>query len=172
VVGQPIGYLLVGLPGSGKTRLAKALAERGVVRLAVDEEVHRLNGRYLIDYPAGEYRAREAPVVEAMRRQLIDLLRAGKDVVLDHGLWLRSERATWVATVKAAGGRPVLVHLPVAMLELKRRLAERNRREDANALAVSPESLDAWAARFEPPDDSEGAVVFTDDVDAVWSRLR
>jgi predicted kinase len=90
VVGQPIAYLLVGLPGSGKTRLAKALAGRGVVRLSVDEEVYRLNGRYLVDYPDHEYAAREAPVVEAMRRQLVDLLSAGKDVVLDHGLWLRS----------------------------------------------------------------------------------
>jgi hypothetical protein len=74
-----------------------------------------------------------------------------------------------VATVKAAGGRPLLVHLPVAMLELRRRLAKRNRREDANALVVSQQSLDAWAARFEPPGDSEGAIDYLGNVDAVRS---
>jgi predicted kinase len=171
-VGQPIAYLLAGLPGSGKTGLSKALADRGVVRLAVDEEVFRLNGRFLVDYPEREYPAREAPVVEAIRRQLIECLHDGQDVVLDHGLWLRSEREMWALTVRAAGGSPVLVYLPVAMPELRRRLAERNHREDANALAVSEKSLDSWAARFEPPDDLEGAVIYTGDVDAVRSRRR
>jgi signal recognition particle GTPase len=33
--------LLVGITGSGKTTLAKALAAGGMVRLAVDEEIHR-----------------------------------------------------------------------------------------------------------------------------------
>ncbi|MGH3814551.1 MAG: AAA family ATPase [Pseudonocardiaceae bacterium] len=33
--------LLVGITGSGKTTLAQALVERGLVRLSVDDEVHR-----------------------------------------------------------------------------------------------------------------------------------
>ena len=37
--------------------------------------------------------------------------------------------------------------------ELRRRLAERNRREDANALAVTPSALEDFIARFDEPVD-------------------
>ncbi len=73
-------------PGSGKTTLAQALVERGLVRLSVDEEVHRLHGRYGVDYPEHEYFERERPVIDAVRQQLIDRLEVGRSIVLDHGL--------------------------------------------------------------------------------------
>ncbi|WP_274911137.1 AAA family ATPase [Streptomyces sp. WZ-12] len=38
---MPLAVLLVGLTGSGKTTVAKALADHGYIRLSVDEEVHR-----------------------------------------------------------------------------------------------------------------------------------
>ncbi|WP_228718588.1 AAA family ATPase [Kitasatospora acidiphila] len=57
----PLAVLLVGITGSGKTVLAQALAERGPIRLSVDEEVHRLHGRYGVDYPEHEYFERERP---------------------------------------------------------------------------------------------------------------
>lgn len=82
--------LLVGITGTCKTVLAQALADRGVVRLSVDEEVHRLHGRYGVDYPEHEYFERERPVVDAVRQQLADELAVGRDVVLDHGLWQAS----------------------------------------------------------------------------------
>lgn len=37
----------------------------------------------------------EAPVVAAVPAQLVQHLQAGRSVVLDHGLWLRSERNAW-----------------------------------------------------------------------------
>ncbi|CAM5736731.1 hypothetical protein SAFG77S_08537 [Streptomyces afghaniensis] len=61
---ESTAVLLIGITGSGKTHLAQALSARGVVRLSVDEEVHRLHGRYGVDYPEHEYFEREAPAVE------------------------------------------------------------------------------------------------------------
>jgi predicted kinase len=157
----PLAVLLVGITGSGKTTLAQALAERGLVRLSVDEEVHRLHGRYGLDYPEHEYFERERPVVDTIREQLIQHLAAGHDVVLDHGLWARSEREAWKKTVHTAGGRPQLIYLPVQKAELLRRLKHRNQRQDANALTVTPQALDDFFARFEPPADDEQASVYT-----------
>ncbi|MFJ2740343.1 AAA family ATPase [Streptomyces sp. NPDC087440] len=164
---MPLAVLLIGITGSGKTTLAKALAERGFTRLSVDEEVHRLHGRYGIDYPEHTYFERERPAVETIRQQLTAKLTAGHDVVLDHGLWTRADRTAWQTTARQAGGQPVLVYLPADRDELLTRLNERNRREDANALTVTPEALDDFFARFEPPANDELAVVYSGDLDAV-----
>ncbi|MFF3517661.1 glycosyltransferase family 2 protein [Streptomyces sp. NPDC002573] len=53
--------LLADLTGSGKTTVAQALADCGYLRLSVDEEVHRLHGRYGVDYPEHTYFERERP---------------------------------------------------------------------------------------------------------------
>ncbi|MET9126473.1 ATP-binding protein [Streptomyces sp. NPDC004528] len=145
-------YLLVGLTGSGKATYARRRLEpAGVVRLSVDERVHARHGRYGVDYPECRYFELEAPVVSEVRAELVALIGVGQDVVLDHGLWLRSEREEWTKLVRESGGRARLLYFPVPREELMRRLEERNRREDANALTVTPEALEDFCARFEPP---------------------
>ena len=168
---MPLAVLFVGITGSGKTTIAQALADRGFTRLSVDEEVHRLHGRHGIDYPEHSYFERERPVVEAIRQRLLKELEAGNDVVLDHGLWLRKDREAWQDAVREAGGQPVLVYLPTDRAELLQQLTERNQREDANALAVTPEALDDFFARFEPPTADEDAIVYTGDTDALCTAL-
>ncbi|MFI7093964.1 AAA family ATPase [Streptomyces lydicus] len=135
---MPLAVLLAGLTGSGKTTVAQALADHGYVRLSVDEEVHRLHGRYGVDYPEHTYFERERPVVKGFRERFTKELEAGNDIVLDHGL---------------------------------RRLAERNRREDANALTVTPQALDDFFARFDPPAGDEEVIVYTGDLDALVAAL-
>lgn len=77
VTAAPLAVLLAGITGSGKTTLAQALATRGMVRLSVDEEVHRRHGRYGVDYPEQEYFAHERPVLDAVRRRRADRHTAG-----------------------------------------------------------------------------------------------
>ncbi|MFF6786839.1 AAA family ATPase [Streptomyces sp. NPDC012510] len=156
----PVVYLLVGLTGSGKTTYAKRRLEPdGAVRLSVDELVHARHGRYGVDYPERDYFALEAPVVAEVRERLVELVMAGRDVVLDHGLWLRSARQEWKKLVEEAGGRWRLLYFPVSREELLRRLEERNGREDANALTVTQSALDDFYARFEPPHDEGEEII-------------
>jgi predicted kinase len=157
----PVVYLLCGLTGSGKTTYAKRLEAGGAVRLSVDEEVYARHGRYGVDYPMDEYVERERPVVEELRRRLVELVESGRDVVLDYGLWRRSDRDAYKRLVEAHGGRWRLLYFKVDREVLARRLAERHRREDANALAVTPSALGDFIARFDEPVDEGEELVDT-----------
>ncbi|GAA2620191.1 ATP-binding protein [Streptomyces axinellae] len=168
---MPLAVLLAGLTGSGKTTVAQALARHGYVRLSVDEEVHRLHGRYGVDYAEHTYFERQRPAVETIQERFIKEIAAGHDVVLDHGLWRREERDAWREAARGAGGLPLVVYLPADREELLRRLAERNQREDANALTVTPEALDDFFARFEPPDDDEETIAYTGDLNELLQTL-
>lgn len=169
---MPLAVLLAGLTGSGKTTIAQALTEHGYVRLSVDEEVHRLHGRYGVDYPENTYFARQRPVLDAVRHQFATELSAGHDVVLDHGLWTRDEREDWIQAARHAGGLPVLIHLHAERDELMRRLATRNEREDANALTVTAEALDDFIHRFEPPTAEEGSVDYPGSIEEFLAFLE
>ncbi|MFE7130541.1 AAA family ATPase [Streptomyces sp. NPDC057638] len=168
----PLAVLFIGITGSGKTTLAQALTAHGYTRLSVDEEVHRLHGRYGIDYPEHTYFERERPALAAVLERFTKELEAGHDIVLDHGLWRRADRDTWTRAARAAGAHPVLVYLPTSRTELLERLEARNRRDDANALTVTPEALDDFFARFDPPADDEDAIVWTGQPDALATALR
>jgi predicted kinase len=161
-VSDPVAYLLIGLTGSGKTTYSHRLESEGVLRLSVDEEVFARNGRYGIDYPDHEYPERERPVVHEIRQRLVEAIRAGRSVVLDYGLWRRAEREAYKKMIEDAGGRWRLIYLKVEQVELLRRLGERNQREDANALTVTPEMLDEFYARFDEPF-GEGEEIVTPD---------
>ncbi len=154
----PLVYMLCGLTGSGKTVYAKRLETEGCVRLSIDELVQDRHGRYDIDYPAHDYMGLYDEAVTEVDRRLVELLEAGQSVVLDHGLWERSNRDRYKRLVEAHGGGWRLFYFKAEPEVLRRRLVERNRRTDANALTVTEDMLTDFLARFETPR-GEGEVV-------------
>lgn len=121
--------------------------------------MHARHGRYGVDYPERDYFALEAPVVAEVGEELVDTIAAGRDAVLDHGLWTRAARDEWKKLVEEAGGRWRLLYFPVPREELLCRLAERSQRQDGNALTVTELALDDFYARFEPPHDEGEEII-------------
>lgn len=156
---QPVVYLLCGLTGSGKTEYAKRLEARGCVRLSVDEVIHARRGRYDVDYPAGDYTRYYEEAVAGLDRQLVTLLDAGQPVVLDYGLWQRASRDRYKTLVEGHGGRWELLYFKADPDVLRRRLAARNLRADANALRISDDMLADFIARFEEPTGEDETVL-------------
>src|SRR3954467_11932695 len=78
--------LMCGLPGSGKTTLAKQLAQQmRAVRLSPDEWKHALG----IDYYDEAARLRLEDQLWNLTQELLVL---GQSVILENGFWAREER--------------------------------------------------------------------------------
>ncbi len=94
---MPILHLICGLPGSGKTTLARRL-ERDLpaLRLAPDEWMARIVGD---GYDESKRAAVEAVQWEIAARALS----LSVDVILENGFWSRSERDDFRARAAALG---------------------------------------------------------------------
>jgi predicted kinase len=139
--------LLCGLPGSGKTTLAKRLAsEVPAVRLSPDEWLLDL-GVDLFDEPFRERLERR------FRTLAQDLLSLGQNVVLESGFWSRAERDDMLAAGRAVGALVELRYLAVPFDELVRRLATR-----AGPVPIPPALLAEYERIFQAPDAEELAL--------------
>lgn len=153
---------MCGLPGAGKTTYAMKLVRRGYVRLSIDEVVwQRLGQRdagLVLDAEAFDRLKEE--VRRAQRKELVELMLAGRDVVVDYSFWSRAARDDYKTLIESHGCRWELVHLKSDRTTLRRRLQLRNSEEGANSVTVDEALFSRYVADFEEPN-GEGEQVFT-----------
>ncbi|MER8184594.1 ATP-binding protein [Kitasatospora sp. NPDC094015] len=145
--------LMCGLPGAGKTTYAMDLVRRGYARLSIDEVVWRRLGRRdagLVLETAAYDRLKEE-VRREQRQELIELMLAGRDVVVDYSFWSRAARDDYKLLIESHGCRWELVHLKADRTTLERRLELRNSVEGANAVTVDETLFSRYLAAFEEP---------------------
>ncbi|MFC5908710.1 AAA family ATPase [Streptacidiphilus monticola] len=153
--------LMCGLPGAGKTTYAMELVRRGYVRLSIDEVVwqrlgQRDAGRVL---EAQAFDQLKEEVRREQRRQLVELMLAGRDVVVDYSFWSRAARDDYKALIEDHGCRWELIHLKADRTTLEQRLAVRNSEEGADCVTVDQALFDRYLANFEEPDGEGEQVV-------------
>ena len=144
--------LICGLPGSGKTRLAKQLAAKlRAVRFSPDEWKHDLD----IDYYDETRRVRLEARLWRLGQELLGL---GQSVIFENGFWTREERDRLRLAARAVGVRVELQYLDVPIDELWRRLEIRNALALPGTAPIAYEDLRRWARQFEAPDTAELAL--------------
>lgn len=146
---SPVLYLLVGLPGAGKTTEARRLAAvQRAVRLSPDDWMLPLFGE---SDPNG--------LRDVMEGRLIwvglEALKAGANVVVDFGLWGRDERTALRWLAHSVGARAVVVFLDPDESERRRRITARYAAEPHTTFAMSEAEIDDHVRIFQRPDASE-----------------
>lgn len=151
-------HLLFGLVGSGKTTLARRLAEHTpAVRFTLDEWMMRLHPGIGLEEEA--YGERAAEVRDLIGDLAEQVLRTGSDVVLDWNSWSRRRRAWAVAHARAADAEVVLHRLSTSAEESTRRARARQQSGEAFAHAVDAAGNSHLAALLEEPRAEEGLLL-------------
>jgi predicted kinase len=146
-------HLMIGLPCSGKTTLARKLEnERSALRLTPDEWQLRLFGQDAVE---PEHDTRHG-LIEAMLWNLASrALVLGTNVILDFGFWAREEREDFRSRAKQLGASSEVHFLDVPGDELLRRLTIRNSQPSQETFNIPEESMKRWIAFFQRPTPDE-----------------
>jgi predicted kinase len=149
---RPVLITFCGLPGSGKTTMAKEVEKTtGAVRLNIDEWVAALGADFFDD----EFRHR---LHVRLYEHGITFLKLGQSIILEDGLWRRDERDRLREVAHKLGAAIELHYFDVPVDELWRRLEARNALGADGVVPITKALLKACLPRFQRPDEAELAL--------------
>lgn len=141
--------LLCGLPGAGKTTLAKKLAsEMPAVVMSPDQEMYERGISFFNEKARADIEAEQW-------QKALKLAKSGKNVILENGFWGREERDTLRREAHALGLKIELHYLDVPFEELWLRVDARNKKEDDKDAELTREKLEQSASQLQPPTKAE-----------------
>lgn len=148
MAGQGRLIIICGLPGSGKTTLAKALANRHSATIYSPDDWMDALGIDLWD------NAKRDAIEVLQWTQARDLLRLGGTAIIEWGTWGRSERDALRAGARALGATAELHFLDLPPETLFERISARGRETPA----ITLKQLREFSAAIERPTPEEFAL--------------
>jgi predicted kinase len=142
-----------GLPGSGKTTIARQLEQStGAIRINIDEWVAALG----VDFWDDDFRHK---LERRLYKHGLTLLERGQSLILEDGTWSRGERDKLREVARKLArklGATIEIHyFDIPFDELWRRLEVRNAIGAHGTVPISKELLQECWRKFERPDEAE-----------------
>ncbi|GHJ46840.1 hypothetical protein Cs7R123_41820 [Catellatospora sp. TT07R-123] len=149
MITRPTLLLTVGLPGAGKTTLAKQLAdERRILRLTPDDWMAPLFGDSEAD---GRRDILEGRMIWTAH----EVLRSGASVILDFGCWSSDERYAIRTIAESTGAGFELRYLKIDESERRARASRRWREHPETTFPMTDADHDRFLALCQPPTAAE-----------------
>lgn len=153
---MPTLYVLCGLPGAGKTTLARAIAATRDIANVSLEHIKTDEGFFVSEHDVPD--ADWPGIVDVVHASLLMPLRLGRDVVYDAGNLKREQRDDLreLAASRNFGSKLIYVAIP-----------------EATARERAPHTIDAALAVFEEPSRDEDAIVYAPTQDVTrWIKAN
>ena len=154
---QPLAYVIIGFIGSGKTTFAKKLEkETGALRFTKDEWVIAIFGH---DPTIDGFETYDNRISTLGVDVALYCLKAGNDVIIDQGFWVRSQRDEIREKIEKAGGKVQLYYVKNTHETMKQRVSKRNQKPPADAFIISQKMYDGYKKYFEEPSPEEKCIL-------------
>lgn len=145
-------FIVCGLPGAGKTTLARSLTDSvGALRLSPDEWMFSL-GIDLFDSVARDRIERLQWEIEQR------LLEVGQSVIIEWGTWARAERDALRQRAREMQVTVELRYVDTPIDVIWERIQTRDLEQQWGSRSLTREDLEANLAVFEVPDEDEFAL--------------
>jgi predicted kinase len=149
VTESPVLFLTVGLPGAGKTTLARRIADEAhVLRLTPDEWMAPL-------FRHSDADGRRDILEGRMIWVAHEVLRSGSSVILDFGCWSPDERYAIRAIAESVPARFDLRHVRIDETERRARATSRWQTAPETTFPMSEDDHDQFLALCVPPSPAE-----------------
>ena len=147
---QPIAYLICGFIGAGKTTFSRKLEkETGAIRVTKDEWMIKIFGNKI---PSdNNFERYDNNVTELATDFAFQILKSGKDVIIDEGFWEKSHRNGMKKKISELGAKAILYYVECPVEAMRERVVNRSNNPTNDSFEISEEMFDGYLKYWEPP---------------------
>ena len=157
---QPIAYVICGFIGAGKTTFARKLEkETKAIRITKDEWIIKIFGNKITSDK--NFEVYDKNITELATNIAFKILKAGKDVILDEGFWVKSQRDDIKKKILQVGAKPIFYYVETSVEKMKERVINRSNNPTKDSFEINEEMFDKYLKYWEPPTVEEDILLVT-----------
>ena len=146
---QPIAYVICGFIGAGKTTFARKLEkETKAIRITKDEWIIKIFGNKITSDK--NFERYDKNITELATDITFKILKAGKDVIIDEGFWVKSQRDDIKKKILNLGAKPIFYYVECPIEKMKERVINRSKYPPIDSFEINEEMFDKYLKYWEP----------------------